>query len=408
MRLKDVAELNVRSLDDSTSDDYVFKYIDISSVSFENGITLGEDLAFRNAPSRARRIVQKGDVLVSTVRTYLRAIADIDWDAENIIASTGFAVFTPNKNINPRFLAYAVKSSEVINQICSISKGVSYPAIQATILSSVRIPFYALSEQYIIATYLDRECDKITKEIDLLEQKINCYHNLQNSLINKVVTRGLNPNVSMKQSEVPFLNEIPEHWRICRIKDLFNERIDLSETGTEDLLSVSEYYGVAKRADKVDGENITRSDSLIGYKICYVNDIISNIMLAWKGSLGRTKYNGIVSPAYGVYKPIVELNSSFYHYLFRTKLYKGIFRINSRGIIESRLRLYTPNFLGLSTVYPPIEEQYEIVNYLDEKCSKIDSIIEKIELKIERLKELKRSLINEVITGQRTIKTSDL
>ena len=153
MRLKDVAELNVRSLDDSTSGDYVFKYIDISSVSFENGITLGEDLAFQNAPSRARRIVQKGDVLVSTVRTYLRAIADIDWDAENIIASTGFAVFTPNKNINPRFLAYAVKSSEVINQICSISKGVSYPAIQATILSSVRIPFYALSEQYVIATY---------------------------------------------------------------------------------------------------------------------------------------------------------------------------------------------------------------------------------------------------------------
>lgn len=221
MRLKDVAELNVRSLDDSTSGDYVFKYIDISSVSFENGITLGEDLAFQNAPSRARRIVQKGDVLVSTVRTYLRAIADIDWDAENIIASTGFAVFTPNKNINPRFLAYTVKSSEVINQICSISKGVSYPAIQATILSSVRIPFYALSEQYVIATYLDKECDKITKEIDLLERKVDCYSRLLRSLIIETVTS----------------KKLGIKYREYRLKDIFELR-----NGYTPSKGVTEYW----------------------------------------------------------------------------------------------------------------------------------------------------------------------
>ncbi len=85
--------------------------------------------------------------------------------------------------------------------------------------------------------------------------------------------------------------------------------MELSETGDEDLLSVSEYYGVAKRADKVDGENISRSDSLVGYKKCYINDIVSNIMLAWKGSLGKTEYDGIVSPAYGVYQPIAELDA---------------------------------------------------------------------------------------------------
>ena len=159
MRLKDVAKLNIRSLDDVTSGDYVFKYIDISSVSFEEGIILGENVAFRDAPSRARRIVQKGDVLISTVRTYLRAIADINWDAENVIASTGFAVFTPDKNINPRFLAYAVKSSKVINQICRISKGVSYPAIQAPMISSVDIPFYPITEQEAIAAFNQSSCN---------------------------------------------------------------------------------------------------------------------------------------------------------------------------------------------------------------------------------------------------------
>ena len=406
MRLKDVAKLNIRSLDDSTSGDYLFKYIDISCVSFEDGIVLGENVAFRDAPSRARRIVQKGDVLISTVRTYLRAIADIDWDAENIIASTGFAVFTPDKNINPRFLAYAIKSSAVINQICRISKGVSYPAIQAPIISSVSIPFYPLTGQEALVAYLDKECGKIGEEIGLLERKIDCYRRLKCSLINQTVIQGINPNVTMKPSGILLLGNVPRHWQIRRIKSLFAERIELSETGTEDLLSVSEYYGVAKRADIVDGENISRSESLNGYKICHVNDIVSNIMLAWKGSLGRTSYNGIASPAYGVYKPITELDSSYYHYLFRTDVYKGLFRINSRGIIESRLRLYTPNFLAIKTIYPPIQEQHEIVAYLDDKCNKIDAIIKKIESKIELLKELKRSLINEVVTGQRAINIS--
>lgn len=406
MRLKDVASVNLRSLDDNTRADFAFKYIDISSVSFEDGINLGDEIVFANAPSRARRIVQRGDVLISTVRTYLRAIADIDWDANNVIASTGFAVYTPNHLICPKFLAYTAKSTNVINQICSNSKGVSYPAIQAQILSSVTIPYFTLPEQEAIAAYLDKECGKIDKSVELLERKADAYNRLRRSLINRAVTRGLNPNAPMKPSGISFLSEVPQHWKIRRIKSLFDERVNLSETGKEDLLSVSEYYGVAKRADKIDGENISRSDSLEGYKLCYVNDIVSNIMLAWKGSLGRTSYDGIVSPAYGVYKPIDVLDSRYYHYLFRTEIYKGIFKTNSRGIIDSRLRLYTPNFLAIHTVYPPVGEQKEIVAYLDEKCGKIDAIIEKIGKQIERLKELKRSLINEVVTGKRAIKNT--
>lgn len=263
------------------------------------------------------------------------------------------------------------------------------------------LPTYA--EQEAIAAYLDRECEKIGRQIELLERKTDAYKRLRRSIINRTVTRGLNPNAHLKPSGIPFLDGVPQQWVIRRIKSLFDERVELSETGQEDLLSVSEYYGVAKRADKVEGQNISRSDSLEGYKLCYVNDIVSNIMLAWKGSLGRTPYDGIVSPAYGVYKPIDELDSRYYHYLFRTELYKGIFRTNSRGIIESRLRLYTPNFLAIHTIYPPVEEQKEIVAYLDEKCGKIDAIIEKIDTQVERLKELKRSLINEVVTGKRAI-----
>ena len=283
------------------------------------------------------------------------------------------------------------------------STATALPSMTKSVLERFHIPDLTLCEQEAIAAYLDRECEKIGRQIELLERKADAYKRLRRSIINRAVTRGLNPHAPLKPSGIPFLGEVPQHWVIRRIKSLFDERVELSETGQEDLLSVSEYYGVAKRADKVDGENISRSDSLEGYKLCYVDDIVSNIMLAWKGSLGRTSYNGIVSPAYGVYKPIDKLDSMYYHFLFRTEVYKGIFRTNSRGIIDSRLRLYTPNFLAIHTVYPPVEEQKEIVAYLDEKCGKIDAIIENIDTQVERLKELKRSLINEVVTGKRAI-----
>lgn len=349
-RVKDVAKFVSEK-----ANDYSLPYIALDNIVSWDGYYIPSD----STSDGNSNVCKKGDVLFGKLRPYL---AKGYIPTQDSICSPEFIVLRPNDLINNSFLLYYLLSSSFVSYIKNQVAGVKMPRTNALQIGRVSFALPPIEEQGLIVSYLDKECDKITREIDLLERKIKCYHSLQNSLINKVVTRGLNPNVSMKQSEIPFLNEIPEHWHICRIKDLFNERIELSETGTEDLLSVSEYYGVAKRADKVDGENITRSDSLIGYKICYVNDIISNIMLAWKGSLGKTKYNGIVSPAYGVYKPIVELNASFYHYLFRTKIYKGIFRINSRGIIESRLRLYTTNFLGLSTVYPPIEEQNGIVN----------------------------------------------
>lgn len=305
------------------------------------------------------------------------------------------------KQIYPYFLQLLLQLSK--DKFLLESFGGTQPNISQKIVANLLIDVPPLYEQEAIAAYLDSKCEKIGRQIELLERKSDAYKRLRRSIINRAVTRGLNPDAPLKPSGIPFLGNVPQHWVIRRIKSLFDERVELSETGNEDLLSVSEYYGVAKRADKVEGENISRSDSLEGYKLCYVNDIVSNIMLAWKGSLGRTSYDGIVSPAYGVYKPIDKLDSGYYHYLFRTEIYKGIFRTNSRGIIESRLRLYTPNFLAIHTIYPPVEEQKEIVAYLDEKCGKIDAIIEKIGTQVERLKELKRSLINEVVTGKRAI-----
>ena len=349
--------------------------------------------------------VKKGDFLFADTSEDLTGCGNCIYIDKDIDLYAGYhTIILQNKELHcGRYFAYLFMSDNWRSQIRKRVKSVKLFSVTQNILNQTFTLIPPIARQEAIAAYLDKECEKIGQRVALLERKADAYRRLRRSLINRAVTRGLNPNVQLKASSLPFESEMPNHWDIKRIKSLFEERDEYSSTGKEDLLSVSEYYGVAKRADKIEGDNISRSDSLEGYKLCYIGDIVSNIMLAWKGSLGMTTYNGIVSPAYGVYKPIYELNPRYYHYLFRTELYKAIFKNHSRGIIDSRLRLYSPNFLALNTFYPPLSEQNEIVAYLDEKCAKIDAIVEKINIQIERLKELKRSLINEVVTGKRAI-----
>ena len=202
-----------------------------------------------------------------------------------------------------------------------------------------------------------------------------------------------------KDSGIEWIGEIPKEWKVARIKTIFKERTELSETGTEKLLSVSEYYGVDSRASRIDeGEYLSRSESLVGYKKCYERDFVSNIMLAWKGSFGVTKIDGIVSPAYCVYQPSDSIYSYYYHYLFRTSLYTTRFKLFSRGIIDSRLRLYSPYFYDIEAIIPPLSEQQKIANYLDKVCGEVDEMIALQEQMIEELKAYKQSVITEAVT----------
>lgn len=403
MRLKDVASVNIRTLDENTPGDYAFKYIDISSVSFENGIDLGQDIEFSQAPSRARRIVKKGDVLVSTVRTYLRAIADIDWEADNVVASTGFAVFSPNDTIIPRFMAYAVKSSDVINQICSNSKGVSYPAIQASSLSAVEIPYFDISMQEAIAVYLDRECEKIGRQIALLERKADAYSRLRRSIINRAETRGLKPNTPLKPSGIPWIASIPAHWDIKRGKSIFQEvyRDVRPEDGTVTCFRDGE---VTLRTNRRT-TGFTESEKEIGYHGVRVGDLVIHQMDAFAGSIGISDSDGKCSPICIVCQQLHddEADLGYYCQLLRVMAHSGFIQSLAKGIRERTTDFRYKTLVTQLFPVPPYQEQQEIAAYLDDKCGKIDAIIEKINAKIKRLKELKRSLINEVVTGKRAI-----
>ena len=202
-----------------------------------------------------------------------------------------------------------------------------------------------------------------------------------------------------KDSGVEWLGELPQHWDVKRIKYLFSEVNERSSDGGEELLSVSQYTGVTRKSEKVgDSELLTTAESLEGYKKVYVGDLVSNIMLAWNGSLGFSNYNGIVSPAYSVYRKKVEGNEKYFHYLYRTDAYKAEYKRKSTGVIESRLRLYTDDFFDVWSILPNTNEQTAIANYLDQKTAQIDQAIAIKEKQIALLKERKQILIQNALT----------
>jgi len=186
--LKHIVSYNNDSLSESTLPDYNFDYVDISSVSYEYGIESKERISFGTAPSRARRIVSQGDVIVSTVRTYLKAIAQIPEIDYPLIVSTGFCVLTAQNNISPDFLGYALKSETFIYDVEMNSYGISYPAINSSALVNLKIPVPSPSKQAEIVIYLDKRCAEIDTAKEKNEAIVKKLEEYKKSLIYHAVT----------------------------------------------------------------------------------------------------------------------------------------------------------------------------------------------------------------------------
>ncbi len=346
--------------------------------------------------------VKKGDILICSRNGSANLVGKTAIINSDINATWGAFMMLLRTRYNSNYINYLLNivirrekarfSTSTINQLTNSMLG----GIVVDIFEDAK-------EQQRIVEYLDAKTTEIDKKIELLGKKRDAYNRLKTATINRAVTRGLNEHVKLKDSGVDWISEIPEHWEVKRFKSIFTECKDVSTTGTEDLLSVSEYYGIARRTDKMeDGEYETRAESLVGYKLCQKGDLVINIMLAWKRGLGISDYNGIVSPSYAVYRGR-RIIPHYFHYLMRTDKYIAEYKRNSTGIIDSRLRLYTDKFNDIKAIVPPLSEQKQIAAYLDERCAKIDEAVTIIDKQIDALKRLKRSLINEVVTGKRTI-----
>ena len=205
------------------------------------------------------------------------------------------------------------------------------------------------------------------------------------------------PYSAYKPSGVPWLGDVPEHWDVRRFKVFYREVDERSTTGSEELMSVSHKTGVTPRKRNV---TMFLAESNVGYKVCQPGDIVINTMWAYMAALGVAWQKGLVSPSYGVYRPLPRsiLNPDYIDRLLRTEEYRTAYLARSTGITDSRLRLYPEQFLGIPLLCPPLVEQDAIVRYLDYADRRIRRYVSAKRKLIALLEEEKQAAINQAVT----------
>lgn len=303
---------------------------------------------------------------------------------------------------NPEFLKYFFRNHSVRTQLSAYDNSITRANLSQSKLKDVVIIVPPRYEQSKIAGFLDEKCAEIDKVLEKTRASVEEYKKLKQSIITQAVIKGVRGDRPMKNSGIEWIGVVPEEWNVKRGKALFHEVKNQSTTGTEELLTVSQYTGITPRSQK----NVTmfQSESLVGYKIVEIGDVGANTMWLWDGAIGVSTYRGVISPSYNVYRQSNgDYDSKYLDYLLRNPLLVQHYESRSTGIRASRLRLYPQQFLSIMFPVPDINEQKTIAEYLDTKCKGIETLIEKKNKLIADLEEYKKSLIYEYVTGKKEV-----
>lgn len=303
----------------------------------------------------------------------------------------------------PKFYYYVMNNilvKEQFNYLSTTTTGLNN--INSKMINNLFIVIPPKVEQERIVNYLDEKIDLIDESIFKLRSTINEYSNYKQCLITEVVTKGLNKCINMKNSNIEWIGEIPEHWKTMKIKWIMRNK-SVKNHPDERVLSLYRDFGVVPKDSRDDNYNVT-SENTETYKLVDVNDFVINKMKAWQGSMAISNYRGIVSPAYYVCEIYnKEIFGKYLHYLLRNQLYIPEFRRLSTGMRIGQWDLNINDFMNIEIIIPSIKEQQEIVEYLDKKCVEIDKLIDKKEQLILELENYKKSLIYECVTGKKEI-----
>lgn len=269
-------------------------------------------------------------------------------------------------------------------------------------MKKIPIPYPEIEEQKKISRFLDDKVIQIDSIIENTKVSIEELKGYKKLLISEVVTKGLDLSMQMRKSGVDSIPNFPEHWNYTKIKYLLAERKERSIEGLEEPLSMSQKLGVVKTKD-LDVPNPPSSN--IGSKIVKEGDLVFNKLKAHLGVFAVSKYDGLVSPDYAVYYAINNsiVNVKFLEYLFKTPYYINEFNKYSRGIVIGLTRLYTSDLFNIKCAVPTLEEQNNIVNFLENKSTAIDSLVFQKEKLILEMEKYRASLIYEYVTGKKEV-----
>jgi type I restriction enzyme S subunit len=309
-------------------------------------------------------------------------------------------VLRPSREFVPRFLGYAADSPASRVQKTTMGRGFTVVHIYGAQLKHLTLAVPPLIEQTAIVRFLDHADRRIRRYIRAKQKLIKLLEEQKQAVTHRAITRGLDPNVRLKPSGVESLGDVPEHWEVKPAKWFFREVDERSASGDEELLSVSHLTGVTPRSQK--SVTMFMAESYVGHKMCRPGDVVINTMWAWMAALGVARQVGLVSPAYGVYRPRrgSPLIGDYADLLLRTRPYVSEYICRSTGIQSSRLRLYPDRFLRIPVVCPPEAEQRAILANVQSGTAEMVTAIAAARKEIRLLHEYRTRLISDVVTGK--------
>ena len=316
--------------------------------------------------------------------------------------NSSIGVITPYNSMSYRYVCYYIQSPVFSNFVGLLYNGMGVPHLTQEILKTIRILMPPLDEQQSICDYLDEKCAEFDTIKSDIQSQIEALEEYKRSVITEAVTKGLDPDVEMRDSGIAWVGEIPAHWITHPLYFYFGERKNKNALGLEtNLLSLS--YGKIIRKD-INSNGGLLPESFNTYNIIEKDDIIirPTDLQNDKRSLrtGIAREHGIITSAYIAMKAIKSVNPEYFHYLLHAYDVMKVFYNMGNGV---RQGLNFSEFSRLMVFEPTIEEQNAIVAYLKEKCDEIDLAIAEKKQQIETIEEYKKSLIFEYVTGKKEV-----
>jgi len=338
---------------------------------------------------------KRNDILFGKLRPYLAKVYLAEFSGNAI---GDIFVYRSRPRVSPQFAAYLMRSDRYIDVINSSTAGAKMPRASSGFIANLPVAIPSFNEQIAIAAYLDTKTLQIDGQIDLLRQKVMQYGKLKQSLISEIVTRGLVKSAPMRNSGVEWIGEVPEHWEIKRGKDIFEQTKNKAglDSSSYDVLSLT-LNGVIKR----DLENMRGKipASFDDYQIANPGDLVLCLfdIDVTPRIVGYVNNLGIITSAYTVIKGKGMVNMRYFLYYYLEQNRNSSLLANSKTL---RSTMTFDLFSQLPLPVPPLAEQGAIAIYLDERTTKIDQIITAINDQIIKFKDLRKAMINDVVTGK--------
>lgn len=339
-------------------------------------------------------LIKKGDIIINGLNLNYDFVSQrIACTPYEGIITSAYVVCRPRKKVSYNFYTYLFKGMDSMKLFHGMGSGIRL-TLSFKELKRQLLPVPPEEEQDAIVFYLDIKCSSIEVLLANKKKEISLLQEMKQRVIADAITRGLNPNVKFKPTNISWLPEIPEHWKMSKVSSHFRQRNEKVSDKKYSPLSVSK-IGITPQLDNVALSNAEGNSR----KLVKVGDYAVNSRSDRKGSCGVSNYEGSVSLITIVLEPF-DIDGGYVHYLFRSSPWVEEFYRNGRGIVAD---LWTTNYQMMKGMYlpvPPIEEQHAIVSYITERVAKIDSLVEKLNKEIECIKEYKQRLISDVVIGQ--------